>query len=140
MRASSKDSVTYELPNNTDLNLWASPGRPGRWSFFWAEFLAPRVPKAWFRVFPKGTKPGDWQPFKRGSAVLKQTDYANDPAILADTDEDGGEPELQVHVVDVVGSAVIIKYGTAEIIMDGGVDRDALYRVFNGDEDCGGAD
>ena len=92
MKPSDKDSDNFELPDGTEVSLWASSDtRESPWSFLWAEFLAPKPRKTWYRVFLVGKPPGDWLPMEPADAVFRQTGFDDDPDVLADTDPGGAQ-------------------------------------------------
>ncbi len=49
-----------------------------KWTHFWMTFVTGEIRPAWFRVFPVGTRPPEWQPMKPAGAVDKQTGIEDD--------------------------------------------------------------
>jgi hypothetical protein len=49
-----------------------------KWTYFWLTFVTGEVRPAWYRVFPLGTPPPEWQPLDPAAAVDKQTGVEDD--------------------------------------------------------------
>jgi len=69
----------HQLPDGSWVCLQVhSDPLSSRWTHFWMIFVTGEVRPAWFRVFPVGTPPPEWQPMKAAGAVGKQTGVEDD--------------------------------------------------------------
>ena len=77
----------HQLPDGgwVSLQIKSNP-LYSRWTYFWIRFVTGEVRPAWYRVFPVGEPPSEWQPMQAAGEVDQQTGIGDD-----ESDKDADE-------------------------------------------------